>query len=405
MKAFLGKDWLFNLFSYVVLLQITITFFTVNRVKEAGSFFEFDVMLVIYIIISMLYALLSSNRLKILQFTSRLILFLYAILLPSLILLLFSNEIKKSLEFIVQYYFIFLVIPLFINYIIVNKHVLIFMWMLFTSFFLIALMYTIVFIHPSMVWSEFSFLGLSEESLFGFRFFLGEFTPNEMGHYFVLFLLSFLLINKFRRVSSSLKVFIFPIVIFTFIMTLSKTVWIQIFLTFIFLSKSKIKIVFIAFVPLMILFLYWHYQDFVFYALQDFSLEASGNQVRVNMFYDSISYLPYSIFQPAFHADENVFVSGLHVTSAHNAFLSFISNFGLISFILLLIGLITFLIQNVRTSNVIFVVLILINFIVYMFNPLINARHVWLPIFLLIYVFYFYRNQGFNCCLNKVGRS
>lgn len=381
-----------NLYFFSILILTVYSFFYGQRFFLNEKFFLFDFLISIYVLSSCLYSFLQTGRVRVLTFTFSVIISLYFVLFPSLFLMVFSFDPSGSISFISQYYFTFTVVPLFLNYLFINNHIVFFIKSCFFGYLFISFLYVLSFFTSLFDWgSLFAQSDSSGENVgFGFRFYLGEFTPNEMGHYWVLFLtLLFFNFKFFNR----LKVIFYPFVVTTFLLTLSKTVWLQMLFSSLLNTKKRLVIIFLLLLSILYSFLF-HY-DFLFTVVKDFSIEKSSNATRVDMFIDSISYLPYSIIWPAFHLDSNVVLSGVHVTSAHNGFLSYISNFGLVSFILIMFFFYVFLLLKLNSSNIILFFLIHIDLLVLIFNPLINARQLWLPLFMLVYFFYFNRKVTF----------
>lgn len=377
--------WLYNFINYSVLLGIVFTFFTVQRLPAFNSVFVIDLLILLYVFISAFCSFIRGGRVGVMLFTGKVILFFFLVLMPALFLMIFSKNINESLLFVSQYCFIFSVLPLFMNYLIVNRHLVIFMRMVFLGFIMVFVLFIFAFFYPLIIWSDYILSDESGGDFFGFRFFLGEFTPNEMGHYFVMFILSLFFLKDVMS-KNIVKFSVIILSLFTFVLTMSKTVWLQIICSFFVVENKKFKVFFLVSFILVIFSFYFLYNDFFISLIKDFSFDNSNNQIRVEMFFDSIEYLPYSILHPAFHSPENLVLQGVHVTSAHNGLLSFMSNFGLISFMILFFGFAFFLVNKVNQNNRVFLFLVLIDLIVWMFNPLINARHVWLPIVSLLFM-------------------
>lgn len=384
----------FNFLCFSILILIVFSYYSVKRFFLLDELFLLDFLMFFYVMVSVFNYILKNGGLRILRCSLYFIFFLYLALFPSLFLLVFSRDVVGGSVFISQYYFTFTILPLFFNYLYVNRHVRFFLMVVFWGGVIVCLMYVLILVHPVFLWSDIfqQSRKVSEGIGFGFRFFLGEFTPNEMGHYFVFFLLSFISLVSID--SNNKKIFTIPVVLFTFIMTLSKTVWVQILASSTLIKNKTSILFFYSLLFFVVVFLFVFYSDFFVFFARDFSTEASSNAKRISMYYDSILYLPYSILWPAFHSDVNVVLSGVNVTSVHNGFLSYISNFGLISFLMLFLSFYGFLFLNLRRSNFFIFLLIHIDFIVLAFNPMINARHVWLPLFMLVYMFYHLKKFG-----------
>lgn len=383
----INRESFFSFLFFVLLLAIVASYLLVDRLPFFPNIFSFDLYLLFYILVSIIHFLLAQGKILILPFTGKLIILLNLALLPSLTLLVFSNEILGGLAFLSQYFFSFIVIPLFLNFLILNKHLKTFFQMVFFGYIAIASLYIYTTLLSSYMWSDyFKFLGVGD-NLYGARFFLGELTPNEMGHYFVFFLLSSIYLKSVSNKSSNFY-FSSPLVYLTFFMTMSKTVWLQIVMS-LFLISNKIKFLLLALGVFSFSYAYLFYNDLVIYWLKDFSTGAASNQARIQMALDSIKNLPNTIFYPAYYQVGNLADQSLKVTSAHNGFLSFLTNFGILSFALTMTFFGTFILINIKKSNLVILSLILIDLVVLTFNPLINARQVWLPLFTLIF-FYAY---------------
>jgi hypothetical protein len=370
-------------FLLLVLFVVVLDFFLVNRSFFFGGFFSLDVSIVLYVLLS--FFSLSSKGFYLLSFTYELMLFLFFVLLFSFLFLIFSNDIYNSLLFVVQYVFIIVMLPLFVDCVLRNNHLNALFYFSYFLFFLFSVFYFYVYFFASIDW-EFFFKAEGDTS-FGKRFFLGEFTPNEMGYYFSFFLLCFFYIKK--TVSNRLfflVLLIFPIVFFSFGMTLSKSVWIQMLFSILLFSKKR----FLIFVCFFAIVLGYEYKVFFDSVINDFSANTKSNSIRIQMLYDSLKNLQYSFLTPAYHQAENLVDKSLYVTSVHNVPLSFVTNFGMVSFLFFVFGVGGFLFFNYRKSNKIFLCFIFIYSIVAMFNPMINARHVWLPLILMFYLYFYY---------------
>ncbi len=398
-------DVFFSSFSNVILLLIACSYLSAERLEYLPLVFGLDVYLVAYILFSLVFSNMVGRRVKFFSFTINVLVILNIVFLPAFVLVLFARDPSGSLPFLMQYYFIFTALPLFINFLIINGHMKRFFEFVFLGLLLVSLFYLYQFFFTDGIWSDYVAVGESDTRRFGGRFFLGEFTPNEMGHYFAFSLL--LMVYLSRTGSRASRLFVmYPASLFAFAMTFSKTVWIQLALALLWVrKKNKHIILSLVFLGTAVVFAF--HQDLFVRFVDDFSTSARSNQIRIDMVMESIGNIPNSILAPAYHNAQNLVDPSSQVTSAHNGFLSIISNFGLLSFLLLISSFILFIVYNLGRSNLLILAIIFIDLAVLMFNPLISARHVWMPLFFLLFFYYYYRHAHcavlFDCCSSRDG--
>lgn len=370
----------------LVLVFCVIGFVSGKRSSISEVFFWFDGGLVFYIMSSMFLNLIKDkkNLLEIEISTFKAVIVLLFVLLPSFLLVIFSNNLTDSLSFLLQYLFLIIVVPLFLDSVYRNGH----MDFLLKSLFIGLIVVSFVFLGfylgftENFLFSESRELGSHLDSKLGFgnRFTIGEFTPNEMGHYFVL--LVFLM--TFIYASNNFKIIITMLALIPYLLTFSKTVWIQMLVYFMIVKSSIWRwTVFSLFLVYVLLF----QQEIFNFFINDFSFENTSNTIRLKMYSDSLIYIPYSIIFPAYHSIDNLMIQDINVTSVHNGVLSYITNFGLISFLILLSGVAFYLKSYRKKLNFnFFIAFIILDLIVLMFNPLINSRIIWFPLFLYIFL-------------------
>lgn len=359
-----------SIYSKSLLLAIVFSFITGFRFNYFDKLFYFDFLMIIYI----LSTICIKKRLSLSKFTFNFIKILIVILLPSIILLNFTNDISGSLQFFSQYLFLIVVLPLFLESVQITKQYNFFLKSLLIMLIINSLLF--LFIYFGLI-SSLYFPGN-----FGNRFAVGELTPNEMGHYIILM---FFLITLFIR--SRFKFFIEFLSIISFILTLSKTVWVQLS---VYLIVKKTKFVLVG-ILLMFLALYFIGQlsmvyESIILILQDFSTSTTSNGIRMEMMNNTIKSIPSTTFFPGYHSTLNLDTS----LSVHNGILSYIVNFGLISFLLIVLIATFFIFKNIQDKYFRFILFfIFLDFITLLFNPIINSRIVWFPLFTYIYTYHY----------------
>lgn len=358
-----------ELYFKILLLLTSFSFITGDRFEYFDKFFYFDIFMIIYVLSS-----LFVKKVLISTFTFNFIKILFIILLPSIILINFTNNILDSLQFLSQYLFLILMLPLFLESIyLTNKY----------NFFLKILLFFLIINSILFLLKSFEIVGeLYFSENYGTRFAIGEFTPNEMGHYLVLMLFLITLLSSYR-----FKIFIELFSIIPYILTLSKTVWVQLI---VYLVVKKTKIMLIGFVVILGALYFTNYlsvaYEIMIFIIQDFSTSTDSNKIRIEMMNSAINSIPSSILYPGYHSIDNLNTS----LSVHNGILSYIVNFGLISFVILILILSFFIFKNIQDKYFRFILFfILLDCITLLFNPIINSRIVWLPLFIYIYTYHY----------------
>jgi len=354
----------------ILLIAISISFITGYRVISLNVVYYFDILILLYTF-SFFFI---QRKIRISRFTYNIIKILLFIFLPSMILINFTNDISGSLKFFSQYLFTIVIIPLFLESLFRIRLYIFFLKSLLLSLTINSLYFMSMYF--------FSIKNIYFNEKFLYRFAIGDFTPNEMGHYFVLMLFLSILLFK-----NKLKLLIEPLAAFSYVLTFSKTVWVQIG---IFLLLKRTKLLLVSCIAIITFLYFFGYLHSVFEAisliLQDFSSSTQSNQIRIEMFHDAIKSIPESLFSPGYKDLKNLDTS----LSVHNGFVSFIVNFGLLSFLLLFFVSVFYIWKNFHNKFFRFILLfIVIDSIVLVFNPLINSRIVWLPLFLYIYTYYY----------------
>jgi len=359
-----------------ILIFCACGFVSARRVELYESFFWFDLGLVLYILLYLFTGLLrNSPSIFISRFSLHFILFLLAVFSPALFLLPLTSNLEDSVKFLSQYFFLAITLPLFLDILYKNNQLKFFLSSLFLGLVIVLIFYMAFYLGIS----EGYFFSLNSESqlqpIFGNRFVIGEFTPNEMGHYFV-FLMFLMGYNKKKAVGIVGSI--------PFILTLSKTVWVQILTYSLFFRYSFFRWVLLF---LLVAYMFLYQPDLIRYFVGDFSAAAQSNSIRIEMYIDSFINIPNSIIFPAYHSVDNLKTEGLNVVSAHNGFLSFITNFGLVSFLILL-GVVVLFVASFKHKPQFKMIsfFIFLDLITIMFNPLINSRILWLPLFLYIFI-------------------
>lgn len=370
-----------NVFHKAILVFCIISFISARRFDEVETLYWFDGGIVLYIMFSLFTISLKKRaEVFILRYTYNQIRFLFVVLAPSFLFLAWANDIKASVRFLSQYVFLIVTVPLFLDFVYRNGQLDFLLKGLYWGLIVLTVYFLLFFGGAN----EYIFLGslISEDNLklkFGDRFTVGDFTPNEMGHFFVLLIF---LIRYYK--GSIVGIITFP----AFILTFSKTVWLQMLAYFFMSLKFNLwRLGGLLILISCIILSQPRIVDVAQSILFDFSLETKSNAIRVEMYSDSLINMPYSLMKPAYHSVDNLVDKELNVVSAHNGILSYITNFGIISFLILLIGMVLFV--NKAKSSPIFNVIItfaILDLVVLMFNPLINARLLWFPLFLYMFL-------------------
>ncbi len=203
-----------ELYFKVLLLLTSFSFITGYRFEYLDKLFYFDILMVIYVLSS-----LFVKKVLVSTFTFNFIKILFIILLPSIILVNFTNNILDSLQFLSQYLFLILILPLFLESIYLTNQY---------NFFLKTLLFALIINSILFLLKYFEIIGqLYFSENFGIRFAIGEFTPNEMGHYLVLMLFLITLLGSYR-----FKIFIefFSITLLFNPIINSRVVWLPLFI-------------------------------------------------------------------------------------------------------------------------------------------------------------------------------
>jgi hypothetical protein len=363
-----SKNQLIKIYSKFLILIITFSYVSAYRFKLNTNFFNFDIFILIYIISITIF----HSKIFVSKFTIKIILISLVIVFPSIVLLFFSNDKLGSLKFLGQYFFILTFLPLFLNIVLKLEDY---------DFLLKSLLFFLIIasIDYLLFWLGFKdIVYLKIKS--GNRFSLGEMTPNEMGHYFVLMLfLTSILVKKSYKI-----ILIEALAIFTYFLTSSKTVLLQI-ITFIIFKKKMIAInlIFIFVVVLIFKFPESIYSE-ISLILDDFSISNRSNTIRINQYTNVLNDIFSSILNPGYHSKLNLDSS----LSVHNTFLSWLINFGFLSFILLIFFLFASILINLKNKYFRFVLFfIILDFIVLLFNPIINSRVIWFPLYIYLYTY------------------
>jgi len=118
--------------------------------------------------------------------------------------------------------------------------------------------------------------------------------------------------------------------------------------------------------------------------LDDFSISNRSNTIRINQYTNVLNDIFSSILNPGYHSKLNLDSS----LSVHNTFLSWLINFGFLSFILLIFFLFASILINLKNKYFRFVLFfIILDFIVLLFNPIINSRVIWFPLYIYLYTY------------------
>lgn len=352
---------------YLLLILVSLSYITGI---QFNSIFYFDLFMLLYICINMIF---NKND-KILTPTSNLMRNIMFILIIPLFLSLFADDIVESGIFIFKYIFISLIIALFINVLILRNHLHFFLKTTFYLLIINSVFYLIVYIYDID--------GLYfKTDIHGTSFSINSLTVNEMGHYLVLmFFINYFYFkdNIFNRL----------FIISAYILTLSKTIWLQILCYFIIFDKKTLF--FIIFLILGSLY-YFDIVDFIYNLSLDFGSDVESNRIRIEMINKAFINLPNTIFKPAFHSINNIDKENLIILSAHNLVASYITNFGLLSFLILILVTVYYSVKNIKRKgfNIIYVFIFLDIFGLF-FQPLINITIVYLPLF--IYIFFIMLN-------------
>lgn len=351
------------IFNFILFL-ISISFITAVRLDVI---FYFDILILIYII----FIIFTHKTCKVNKFTINLISFLMLILFVPLVLSFFSNDQVESFKFLSQYLFLIIFIPLFVDFLIKYNHLDIFLKMTFYLLLISSFLY-----FAFILYGEKTILLYFKDDLFGYRFAVEGFTYNEMGHY-VLFL--FFINYIYFKENVIYRLFI-PL---AYIMTFSKTVWIQIGLYYL---KFKLMSFIIFLICLFLIFYFEFYQTIIDFILFDFSTDSESNQSRIEMLSQAWNNLPNTIFAPAYHSDLNIESVYVNAISTHNFIFSYFTNFGLVSFLILFMGIVYIVFKNIKKYGFNYIyIFIILDFLLLMLQPIINARLLWLPLFIYIY--------------------
>ncbi len=223
---------LISIYFKLLLITLVISFITGFRFDYFDKLFYFDVLMVVYI----LSALFIKKGLLVSKFTFDFINILIVIFLPSIVLINFTNDISGSLQFFSQYMFLIIVLPLFLESVYKTEQYNFFLKSLLFALVVNSLLFLLVYFQLVKQ------LYFAENN--GFRFYLGEFTPNEMGHYLILmlFLITLFISSRFKNLIEFLG-------IIPFVLTLSKTVWVQLS---VYLIVKKTKLMLISFIVIFL---------------------------------------------------------------------------------------------------------------------------------------------------------
>lgn len=372
-----------------IIILLSVSFITVLRPGFFPSVYYFDIFLVIYITSSFFL----NPRIKISKASFNILKLSSIILFPSFFLIIFSVNVQDSLQFFIQYIFSIVGIVLFLDAVKYNNQLKFLFWALLTCIVLNSILF--------IVGKTLLGLELYFPDKWNGRFALGDLTPNDVGHFLVLglFFVDVLLIGKKRFLFYAL---LFP----AYVMTLSKTVWIQICGYFYFHFKKYILLLILLVVIVIVLSNDAVYQT-VLSLLGGFSTINESNNIRVEMFYQSVLNLVDTIFWPAYHSVDNISEDYQGAVSAHNGVSSYVTNFGLVSFVLLYLVVIFKSFKNYR-SRVFRILLpfIILDLITIIFNPLMNLRILWFPIILYIFLVSHFNKvcEGENCIFDKLSR-
>ncbi|MFY4818027.1 hypothetical protein ACOTWJ_07350 [Aliarcobacter butzleri] len=214
------------------------------------------------------------------------------------------------------------------------------------------------------------------------RFVFGEMSPNEMGHYLILLLFT---LNIF--VIKKIKYFLFLVSVIPFVFTFSKTVLLQIIMFFL---LKKLWILILGFI------IFYFIIDSEYISLissiitNELSVENYNNAYRIQAVISAIENIPNSILFPAYRTNDNIDSDYLLAMNAHNVVFYYITNFGLISFILLCFYVTYFISKNLNNKYFwcIFIFIFLDSITIF-FNPILNYPLTWFPLYLYISTFQF----------------
>lgn len=353
----------------IILVLFTISFITASRIPFVELFFYLDFFMVLYILVSVIF----KRGAVVTRKTANLLKIFLLILLPSIFLLAFSENVTASLGFLGQYLFSVVIINVFLDNVNSNEHLKKLLMMMFFALVVNSFLFMYVYLvaGANLYFPE-----------WGGRFSLGEFTPNEMGHYMVFLLF---LINMF--VGPGKNIVLEAVTMIPYVLTLSKTVWVQLSIYLLLKRTVSLAVLLVVFHVYMFVT-----DDFVLYTyldrfISELSFDTTSNSIRVDMARSSLGNLENTIFFPAYHSVDNIRQEFENAVSAHNGVLSYLTNFGLISFLFLTISffLFVYMKSSDKRARSIFIFLF-IDLVSLLFNPLINSRIVWFPIFLYIFI-------------------
>ena len=359
------------------LFIISMSFAFPVRMPYIKSIYIFDILIFLYVSITLF---ISGNPVKLV--TKKIIYLSIATISPSLFLITYSNSINLSLIFISQYLFTAVFLFLFLDRIFVRKKFNIFLR--FTIFNMSVVF--LVYLFDVKIFGSYKIFSQD----WGGRFYLTDFTPNDVGHYFLFFMFCCDWIWSKRP---GIRYLFYIISIITFIFTKSKTVYLQIVIFFL----SKVRKVYVAisgFVIFLSIVFFIPFSELTFFT-RDFSADKSSNSIRLDMINNAVDYVYKSIFHPAYYSKVNV--DGAHhiAVSSHNIIASYIVNFGFISFTILILLSILFLFVYRKNYYIKYLkYIIFIDIFTLMLNPMLSARVLWFPLSTYIYIIILSNSEG-----------
>lgn len=364
-----------------ILFSISLSF--IYPVALVSNIYLFDILIALFILLNMYHQkffldIFSKNIIIIGSFG----------IFLSLLFVLFSNEPKDALFFILQLIFVTIAIPLFLLILIEKKLFIRFLKYLFFSMVFLLLLVLISFLNKILTGStEFLHIYYGWGTL---RLAIGYFLPGDLNHYFVFSLfLSSIFISEliYKRV--------FTITSFMlFILTQSKTIVLSILL---YLIKFDKKLFILGLIGTFYLFYNNLHEIQVLervsrIATADYDGGGTDAQ-RIQMIKDVVNNIDNFLFFPLYNDMNNFeYTSVTRISSTHNIVFSILANLGILSFLFYLIILTIIVFKTQKTFNWVIYFLFL-DALTLMVNPLMTNRIAWLPLYVYLYYFYYYSKK------------
>lgn len=352
-----------------------------HRAPFLATTYIFDWVLPIYI----LYCSTAANAINFdvkAAHLIRILIYLNLCLIPALALLIFSYDPAGGLIFIGQVVFCFNILPTFIYFLITRGHLRLFLSSIIFIIFLFSVAYFFVRFFSILDWQSVLRMSGLPATSFGERFTIGEFTPNEVCYYLILVL--FFQAGLSDKPEPNTWSFIILATIMTaFLFTASKAVSVLLGIALFILFKVRLAVA--VCVGFFVGFMVLSTPDMVERVLYELSVSSSSNSVRISMLSSWWNAAGDLFFSPAFQSVSNLAVIDPSVVSVHNVFLSALTNLGLPTFAMLLVGLFWVVVRVIRGRKWVILTLWMSLFFVWMVNPFLNARMLWVPFFLLVF--------------------